>query len=142
MDNKIQVTIDIIIHATEDISKFFDSLNQLFEIEQEKILVQELKGHFDNPITTLHAKFSKKDAKKIVGKIVSNLTESQERELVDSLEQRIQNSTLHLRFDKQKLVQGNIDFREKDPVKIKIFTPIYTKKDAVKIFSELLKKTN
>ena len=142
MDNKIQVTIDIIIHATEDISKIFDALNQLFEIEQEKILVQELKGHFDNPITTLHAKFSKKDAKKIVGKIVSNLTESQERELIDSLEQRIQNSTLHLRFDKQKLVQGNIDFREKDPVKIKIFTPIYTKKDAVKIFSELLKKTN
>ncbi len=142
MDNKIQVTIDIIIHATEDISKFFDSLNQLFEIEQEKILVHELKGHFDNPITTLHAKFSKKDAKKIVGKIVSNLTESQERELVDSLEQRIQNSTLHLRFDKQKLVQGDLDFREKDPVKIKIFTPIYTKKDAVKIFSELLKKTN
>ena len=142
MDNKIQVTIDIIIHATEDISKFFDALNQLFEIEQEKISVQELKGHFDNPITTLHAKFSKKDAKKIVGKIVSNLTESQERELVDSLEQRIQNSTLHLRFDKQKLVQGNIDFREKDPMKIKIFTPIYTKKDAVKIFSELLKKTN
>jgi len=142
MDNKIQVTIDIIIHATEDISKFFDALNQLFEIEQEKISVQELKGHFDNPITTLHAKFSKKDAKKIVGKIVSNLTKSQERELIDSLEQRIQNSTLHLRFDKQKLVQGNIDFREKDPVKIKIFTPIYTKKDAVKIFSELLKKTN
>ena len=142
MDNKIQVTIDIIIHATEDISKIFDALNQLFEIEQEKILVQELKGHFDNPITTLHAKFSNKDAKKIVGKIVSNLTKSQERELVDSLEQRIQNSTLHLRFDKQKLVQGNIDFREKDPVKIKIFTPIYTKKDAVKIFSELLKKTN
>jgi len=117
-------------------------LNQLFEIEQEKILVQELKGHFDNPITTLHAKFSKKDAKKIVGKIVSNLTESQERELVDSLEQRIQNSTLHLRFDKQKLVQGDLDFREKDPVKIKIFTPIYTKRDAVKIFSKLLKKTN
>ncbi len=142
MDNKLQVTIDIIIHATEDISKIFDALNQLFEIEQEKISVQELKGHFDNPITTLHAKFSKKDAKKIVGKIVSNLTESQERELVDSLEQRIQNSTLHLRFDKQKLVQGDIDFREKDPVKIKIFTPIYTKKDTVKIFSELLKKTN
>ena len=142
MDNKIQVTIDIIIHATEDISKIFDALNQLFEIKQERILVKELKGHFDNPITTLHAKFSKKDAKKIVGKIVSNLTKSQERELVDSLEQRIQNSTLHLRFDKQKLVQGNIDFREKDPVKIKIFTPIYTKKDAVKIFSELLKKTN
>jgi len=142
MDNKIQVTIDIIIHATEDISKFFDALNQLFEIEQEKILAQELKGHFDNPITTLHAKFSKKDAKKIVEKIVSNLTESQERELVDSLEQRIQNSTLHLRLDKQKLVQGDIDFREKDPVKIKIFTPIYTKKNAVKIFSELLKKIN
>lgn len=142
MDNKIQVTIDIIIHATEDISKFFDALNQLFEIEQEKILVQELKGHFDNPITTLHAKFSKKDAKKIIEKIVSNLSESQEKELIESLEQRIQNSTLHLRLDKQKLVQGEIDFKEKDPVKIKIFTPIYTKKNTIKIFSKLLKKTN
>ena len=69
MDNKIQVTIDIIIHATEDISKIFDALNQLFEIEQEKILVQELKGHFDNPITTLHAKFSKKMQKKSLEKL-------------------------------------------------------------------------
>jgi len=142
MDNKVQVVIDVIVHATEDLTKFFDAFEELFEIKQDEFSLQNLKGHFDNPITTLHVKLTKKNAKKFVKKIDSYFSEQQKQELLDNLEQRIHNSTLHFRLDKQKLVQGKLDLREKDSVKIKIFTPIYNKKDTVKIFSELLKKTN
>ena len=142
MNPKIEVTVDVIVHATEDITKFFDAFEELFQIKQKKFNIQNLKGHFDNPITTLQAKLTKKDAKSFVEKLVSDLPKDQQQELLESLEERIHNSAFHLRLDKQKLVVGQLDLRDKDPVKVKIFTPIYNKKDTTKIYSELLKVNN
>ncbi len=142
MEYKIQVTVNVIIHATEDITKFFKIFDEFFEIKPEKLLTQNLKGHFDNEITTIQAKLTKKEARKFVDKLVSNLSKEQRLELLQSLEERIHNSTFHLRLDKQKLILGQLDLKEKDPVKVKIFTPIYRKTDTKKIYSELLKLTN
>ncbi len=142
MNPKIEVTVDVIVHATEDITKIFDAFEELFQIKQKKFNIQNLKGHFDNPITMLQAKLTKKDAKSFVEKLVSNLPKDQQKELLESLEERIYNSAFHLRLDKQKLVVGQVDLRDKDPVKVKIFTPIYNKKDTTKIYSELLKVIN
>ena len=142
MNPKIEVTIDVIVHATEDITKIFDAFEELFQIKQKKFNIQNLKGHFDNPITMLQAKLTKKDAKSFVEKLVSDLPKDQQQELLESLEERIYNSAFHLRLDKQKLVVGQVDLRDKDPVKVKIFTPIYNKKDTTKIYSELLKVIN
>ena len=142
MEDKIKVTIDVIVHATEDITKFFNIFEELFEIKREKFFIQNLKGHFDNPITMLQAKLTKKYAKKFVDKLVSNLPSEQRQELLQSLEERIHNSAFHLRLDKQKLILGLLYLREKDSVKVKIFTPIYKKKDSTKIYSKLLKLVN
>ena len=142
MSPKIEVTVNVIVHATEDIAKFFDAFEKLFQIKQEEFNIQNLKGHFENPITTLQAKLTKKAARAFVEKLISDLPKDQQNELLENLEERIHNSAFHLRLDKQKLVSGKLDLREKDPVKIKIFTPIYNKKDTAKIYSELLKVTN
>lgn len=142
MNPKIEVTVDVIVHATEDISKIFDAFEELFQIKQKKFNIQNLKGHFDNPITMLQTKLTKKDAKSFVEKLVSDLPKDQQRELLESLEERIHNSAFHLRLNKQKLVAGQLDLRDKDPVKVKIFTPIYNKKDTTKIYSELFKVNN
>jgi len=142
MDAKIQVTIDVIVHATEDITKFFSVFEELFDIKQEKFFVQNLTGHFDNAITTLQVKLTKKDARKFVDKLVSKLPKEQHRELLQSLEERIHNSTFHFRLNKQKLILGQLELREKDSIKVKIFTPIYKKTDSKKIYTELLKLTN
>ena len=142
MSPKIEVTVNVIVHATEDITKFFDAFEELFQIKQEEFTIQNLKGHFDNPIITLQTKLTKKTARVFVEKLISDLPKDQQNELLENLEERIHNSAFHLRLDKQKLVSGKLDLREKDPVKIKIFTPIYNKKDTAKIYSELLKVTN
>jgi len=142
MNPKIEVTVDVIVHATEDISKIFDAFEELFQIKQKNFSVQNLKGHFDNPITMLQVKLTKKDAKSFIEKLVYDLPKDQQQELLESLEERIHNSAFHLRLDKQKLVVGQLDLRDKDPVKVKIFTPIYNKKDTTKIYSELLKVIN
>lgn len=142
MSPKIEVTVNVIVHATEDITKFFDAFEELFQIKQEEFNIQNLKGHFENPITTLQTKLTKKAANAFVEKLISDLPKEQQNELLENLEERVHNSAFHLRLDKQKLVTGKLDLREKDPVKIKIFTPIYNKKDTAKIYSELLKVTN
>ena len=60
MANKLQVTIEVIIHATEDISKFITCFEEFFSLEQERFSIQNLTGHYDNPITIIRTKLIKK----------------------------------------------------------------------------------
>ena len=50
MVTKINLKIEIIIHATEDYQKISDSLCDIFEIESSEITKKEFLGHFGNPI--------------------------------------------------------------------------------------------
>jgi len=142
MARKIEVIIDVIIHATEDISKFLENFKELFEIGQEEISIQNLRGHFDNPITLLNIKLSKKKAENFVKKLAVGLPKDQLNEIINNIEARTVESTLHVRLAKQKLVQGKLELDEKDPVKVKIITPIYNKKEVQKIFTDILSPTN
>jgi len=138
MTNKIEVTIEAIIHATEDTKKLFDVFEELFNLKKENFSVQDLQGHFDNPITILKAKVIKKEALEFLKNLNSKISVNQKKDLIDGIEISVKNSTFHFRLDKQKLVQGNLVLQEKDAVKIKIYTPVYNKKDTIKIYSQLL----
>ena len=35
MSNKLEITIDVIVHATEDMTKIFQPFNEIFDIEEE-----------------------------------------------------------------------------------------------------------
>ena len=63
-------------------------------------------------------------------------------ELVEEIEERTVDSRFHMRLDKQELINGKLRVREKDTIKIKIHTPIYNKKDTVKIFTEIFQIAN
>jgi hypothetical protein len=47
-----------------------------------------------------------------------------------------------LRLDKEEFVNGDLVIQEKNSVKLKIYTPIYKKTEAVKTYSNLLKPSN
>jgi len=47
-----------------------------------------------------------------------------------------------MRLDKQELIKGNLIVSEKETIKLKIHTPIYNKKDTVKIFTEIFQIAN
>lgn len=142
MVNKLEVTIDVIIHATEDISKFFKSFEDMFELKEENFSVNHTTGHFENPIITLNAKIEKNQAQKFVEKLVDILSDDQIKELIGEIEERTVDSRFHIRFDKQEFIKGNLMFKEKDAIKVKIHTPIYNKKDTVKIFSKIFQIAN
>ena len=141
MFNKLEVTIDVIIHATEDISKFLKTFEDIFELKDE-FAVNQTTGHFENPIIILNAKIEKKQAQDFVEKLIKTLSNDQIKELVEQIEERTVDSRFHIRLDKQEFVKGNLSFKEKDAIKIKIHIPIYNKKDTVKIFSRLFQIAN
>ncbi len=142
MIDKIEVTIDVIIHTTEDITKIFQAFEELLEIKEENFTINETTGHFDNPIIMLNAKIVKKEAQNFMKKLLELLSNEQTNELIEEIEERVIDSRFHMRLDKQELIKGNLEFQEKDTIKLKIHTPIYNKKDTVKTFTEIFQIVN
>ena len=137
MVEKLEITIDVIAHATEDISKIFQSFNDVLEIEENDFTLTETTGYFENIIIILNTKIIKKQAKIFMKKFLKLLSNNQINQLIEEIEERTIDSKFHFRLDKQELVKGKIELSEKDTVRIKIHTPIYNKKDTIKIFSEI-----
>ena len=142
MVHKIEITIDVIVHATEDISKILQSFDEILEIKEEEFTSIETTGYFENPIIILSAKLVKKQGQNFIKKMLELLPINQINELIEEIEERTIDSRFHLRLDKQELVKGKLIISEKDTVKIKIHTPIYNKKDTVKIFTEIFQMVN
>lgn len=138
MEEKVEVTIEVILHATEDERKIFDSFLELFGIEEPEFTKEQLVGHYENPITFLRAKITKNKASSFIKKLVLQLPHDQLSEIIDNIENRIQDSMLHIRLGKQELVKRNLVLQENDAVKVKIYTPVYSKKDTAKIYTKLL----
>ncbi|HSG84280.1 MAG: RNA-binding domain-containing protein [Nitrosopumilus sp.] len=142
MVHKIEITIDVIVHATEDMAKIFQSFEDVLEITEKDFTIENTEGHYENPIILLNAKIVKKQAQNFMSKLLELLPADQVNELIDEIEERTVDSRFHMRLDKQELIKGNLIVREKDTIKLKIHTPIYNKRDTVKIFTEILKIAN
>ena len=137
MPDKIEVTIDVIVHATEDISKIFQAFEEVLDLKKEDFTIQETVGYFENPIIMLNTKIVKKQAENFMKRVLGLLSKEQINELIEEIEERTVDSRFHMRLDKQELIIGNLVIREKDTVKIKIHTPIYNKKETIKTFTEI-----
>ena len=64
MEKRLEVEIQVIIHATEDSQKLFDAFAEIFDLSQDDFTMQNLQGHYDNPIILVHGKIKKKKASK------------------------------------------------------------------------------
>lgn len=135
---RLEVDIQVIVHATENQDKIFGAFEEVFGVEVDNFSVNNLTGHFNNPITLLGCKLRKKHATSFVKTLVSNIPKMELDQIVDDLENRLDKSALHVRISKQQLILGKIKLDEQDPVKIKISTPVYTQKDLLKTYSEIL----
>ena len=142
MVDKIEITIDVIVHATEDISKIFQSFEDILDVKEEDFAIEETMGHYENPIIILNAKIVKKQAWNLMNKLLERLSAEQVNDLIEEIDERTVDSKFHMRFDKQELIKGNLVIREKDTIKLKIHTPIYNKKNTVKIFTEIFQIAN
>ena len=138
MTGKIIAKIAMILHATEDYQKITDTLSGIFGIEKDMIFLSELSGHFGNPIFMLSVEMKKKYAEIFLKKMVSLISKAEMSNILEDLEVRISNSTLYLRFSKQKFVKKTLVIEEKDPIRISIYTPVYVKRELNSTYRKLL----
>jgi len=142
MIDKIEVTINVIVHATEDILKIFQSFEEVLDIKEEEFTMNETIGYYENPIIVLNAKIVKKQAQNFMRNLIEQLPTEQISKLIEEIEERTVDSRFHMRIDKQELVNGNLRVKDNETIQIKIHTPIYNKKDTVKTFTEIFQTVN
>ncbi|MGI0011157.1 MAG: RNA-binding domain-containing protein [Nitrosopumilaceae archaeon] len=139
MTNQLEITVEVIIHATEDRKKILDSIFELFEIKNDEFIEEVLVGHFGNPILLLKTKLTKKRAQEFVHKIISKISKVQMNEFFDNMDMHFEGSSLFLRISKQDIIRKTVNIQQNDAMKIKISMPVYKKSDLVKTYMEILK---
>ena len=138
MSNQLTIKIQVILHATENFQKITNSFFDMFGIKENEISMQNISGHFGNPISMLRLEIKNKMAQEFVKKLVSMIPQDQMIGLLENIEDYIQDSSLYLRFSKQHFVKKTLMLEEKDPLKIIIYTPVYVKKEIIDVYRKLL----
>lgn len=135
MTNGLKITIDVIIHATEDDSKFVRIFDEYFGLNE--FTRTATSGYYNNPIIILGTELKRDEAQNFLDRLQKMLTVPQKNIIIDEIEQRITDSKIYLRFGKQEFLNGELNLKEDDAIKIKIHTPIYNKKNAKETFRKM-----
>ena len=137
---QLEVKINLILHATENEKKVFEELESNFQIEQSEFQVEEVSGHFNNPILLISSKLKRKTAQNFVSLFFSKMKKEEFEEIFNYVEDYVTSSGLSLRISKQKLMSGILALSREDTIKINISTPVYDKNETKKIYQELMRK--
>ena len=137
---QLEVKINLILHATENEKKVFEELENNFQIEQSEFQVEEVSGHFNNPILLISSKLKRKTAQNFVSLFFSKMKKEEFDEIFNYVENYVTSSGLSLRISKQKLMTGILALSREDTIKINISTPVYVKNETKKIYQELMRK--
>ena len=136
---QLEVKINLILHATENENKILEILEDVFHIEQKKFQIEEVPGHFNNPILLVSSKLKKKSAQDFVSIFFSKMEKDEFQEIFDNVEDYVTSSGLNLRISKQRLISEILTLSKEDAIKININTPVYVKNETKKIYQELMK---
>ncbi len=134
-----EVKINLILHATENEDKVLEELEKNFQIEQSEFQIEQVTGHFNNPILLISSKLKKKSAESFVSLFFSKMKKDEFQEIFDYIEDYVTSSGLSLRISKQKIISGILEISKEDTIKINISTPVYVKNETKKIYQELMK---
>ncbi len=135
----MEVSIEMIFHATEDTKKIFDPVFDLFEIKKEEFSEEKIVGHYGNLILFFKTMLEKRRADEFVQRLVSKISQVQLDEVLDNLEMYFEDSSLFLRIGKGEIVNKIISLQQNNAIKIKIKVPIYKKDEIAKTYVNLLK---
>jgi len=138
MSNQLTIKIQMILHATENFQKITNSFFDMFGIKENEISIQNITGHFGNPISMLGLEIKNKNTREFIKKLVSMIPQDQMIGLLENIEDYIQDSSLYLRFSKQHFIKKTLILEEKDPLKIIVHTPVYVRKEIIDAYKNLL----
>ena len=137
---QLEVKINLILHATENEKKVLEELESNFHIDQSDFQVEQVSGHFNNPITLISSKLKRKTAQDFVSLFFSKMKKEEFDDVFNYVEDYVTSSGLSLRISKQKLMSGILEISKEDTIKINISTPVYVKNETKKIYQDLMRK--
>ena len=137
---QLEVKINLILHATENEKKVLEELESNFHIDQSDFQVEQVLGHFNNPITLISSKLKRKTAQDFVSLFFSKMKKEEFDDVFNYVEDYVTSSGLSLRISKQKLMSGSLEISKEDTIKINISTPVYDKNETKKIYQDLMRK--
>ena len=85
MANQIEVSIEVIFHATEDEAKIFEPLSEMFKIKEEEFAHENTIGHHGNPISISRVVLTKKRAEEFVRSLISRISPVQLEEVLGNI---------------------------------------------------------
>ena len=135
---QLEVKINLILHATENENKILEVLEKVFGIAQKNFQIEQIQGHFNNPILLISSKLKKKNAQQFIKLFFSKIRKNDFQEVFDNVEDYVTSSGLSLRINKQKLVCEILTISKAYAIKINISTPVYVKNETKKIYQELM----
>ena len=136
---QLEVKINLILHATENENRILEELESIFHVKQKNFQIEQIPGHFNNPILLVSSKLKKKSAQDFVSLFFSKMKKDDFQEIFDNIEDYLTSSGLSLRINKQELISEILTISKEDAVKINISTPVYVKNETKKIYQELMK---
>jgi len=137
---QLEVRINLILHATENEDKVLEVLENIFAIKQKNFQIEQVLGHFNNPILLISLKLKKKSAEDFVSIFFSSIKKTDFKEIFDNIEDYVTSSGLSLRISKQELISKIFTISKEDAIKININTPVYVKNETKEIYQKLMKK--
>jgi RNA binding exosome subunit len=131
--------VSYFLHATEDRQRVMASISSKFSFKGVPE-VDELEGHWGNPIAKVTFRLSEEDGSGVFDGIIRSLGEKTRKEIIRNLGLTVdEHSTLYLRFDKQALVSGTFALGVADPVRIKVRPRGFVARGGgVKFYSDIL----
>ena len=136
---QLEVKINLILHATEDEKKVLEQLENILQVEQKNFQIEQVPGHFNNPILLVSSKLKKKIAEKFIKILFSKIKKADFQKIYENVDEYVTSSGLSLRLSKQKMISEILTISKEDAIKINISTPVYVKNETKKIYKELLK---
>ena len=138
MTHQLEVTAEVILHATEDSKKIFEPIFDLFQINEDEFTIEKTLGHYGNTIMLAKITLAKKRAEEFIKKLASKIPKTQMKELIENMDMHFEDTSLFLRIGKNEIVRKEISLQQNNAIKIKIKMPVYKKDEISKKYIELL----
>ena len=127
------------LHETEDPRKVGDAVESLLSTKTGPVS-EVMQGHFGNKITRVRYHLTGAEAEVAFASVADRFSARLREELMGKMKDIIDDhSTLYLRFDKQRLVSGELAEGYEDPVRMRVRPRAFAVKGrAGEFYSELL----
>lgn len=118
--------VSYFLHATEDPEKVDGAVKAFFGgiMEPES---EVLEGHYGNRIIRVVHHLTGDEAASAFAELASRLPKGVRRDLTDRIEAHLdEHFALYLRLDKQKLIVGEAEVADADPVRVRVKPRLFT----------------